>query len=259
MAIDWSAASTAAATDTEGQAAAERLLRAAHDLDALTNASRAAKAALLAQAAELLEGAVAAAPSITSPGGGGLLALASGTTASAPAATPVAVVDPKLEAIASSLGLTADNALNMLEQMAQAIGLPVTGAAPAAARGIAAEGAFRGRVTVREDSSPPGMVLSDGAVSTGPAPAPLPGPSGVPQVEHDAVVAARDAALSNLTAVTAERDAAVTACNTAVTERDSFAAARTALVAALAMPSDRRNKADRDAAIQAALGQLKAV
>lgn len=230
MAINLSAAAASAANNDPGQQAAERLLRAVEDLSANPAIGRKDTADIIDQAALLLEaGVVGGALVASSIGGEGLLALASGSTT--PAAPAAPVVDPKLEAIASSLGRTPDAALVLLEQMVHAISSPVTGAAPVGARGVAAEGAFRGLVRVREDASPAGMVLPDGSVSTGPAPVlpPAPAAGSVSKADHDRVLA---------------RIAA-------------FEAARTALDTARKIPDDRKNRARRESEIAKATAKLE--
>ena len=240
---------------------------AVEDLDANPAISSADTAELIDQAARLINSAVVGGALVVPSAGGTGLPVAAG--ALAPAATPpMPIVDSRVEAAASHVGLTVEQFLAQAADVILGLDRPSSrSSASRGARATAAASAATGFITLSERNEPPGTVLSDGTISSGPAVVPPPVPSGVPQADYDDMVSERDAARTERDTARTERDTARTERDTAVTARDNaltrvtaFEAARTALVAAKGMPQgNRRERADRDTAIQAAVAQLNAV
>jgi hypothetical protein len=217
-----------------------KLKIAIEDLDSNPAISSADTADMIDQAARLINSAVVGgALVVPSAGGTGLLPAAAG--ALAPAAAPAApapvapAIDLRLEAAASAAGLSVEEFLGQARDVILGLDNPgLRSTASRGARATAAASAAAGFIVLTECSEPPGSVLSDGKISSGPAPvlSPAPAAGSVSKADHDRVLA---------------RIAA-------------FEAARTALATAKGMPQgNRRERADRDTAIQAAVAQLNAV
>jgi hypothetical protein len=210
VAIDLTkvAAATAAAKDRPSEALGEffaeltSIVEGARTLEEATAAIAAARGGLrsIADAAAI-------------GGAGAVLALASGTSATAigaPApvpATPVPTTDPRLDALATRLGISPDHALGLIEGIGNALSTPGLGVTSGPdARAKAAKSACEGIVKLVNNASPPGTVLPDGSVSMGPA---LSAPSGVSKADHDAVVADLATAKADLATAKADHDAVV--------------------------------------------------